>query len=130
LNLKWNGRLEGVDGGTGVKNDINNGRGWTSIICYDLNRGNLIHGRKKVIDRLKRKFNNAFALFRENSDAKALLFLLNSGFEKLDADRSPSKEFSFVSEYIFNNFENYVNECFDELKLVQKTILKQEFSKY
>ena len=130
IRLKWNGYFEGIDGGSGNKNDEKNGRGWTSIICYDLNRGNLIIGRKKIVDTLTGKFETAFALFRENSNAKSLLFLLNRGFEVLNANRKTSREFSFVSEYIFNNFENYVNECFEDLVLLEKTLLKQEFVKY
>jgi hypothetical protein len=130
IRLKWNGYFEGIDGGTGVKNDPNNGRGWTSIICYDLNRGNLIFGRKKAIDNLTKLFEKAFALFRENSNVESLIFLLLKGYETLDNMRSPTCEFSFVLEYIFNHFENYVNECFNNLKLVEKKLLKQEFLKY
>lgn len=130
IRIKWNGYFEGIDGGSENINDPNNGRGWTSIHCYDLNRGNLIIARKKIIDSLIGMFKIAFALFREKSDVGSLLYLLNNGFENLNNNRNSSKEFSFVSEYIFNHFNNYVDECFDELKLQEKTLLKKEFIEY
>lgn len=122
LRLKWDGSLEGIDGA--------DGRGWTSINCYDLNRGNLKYGRKKIIDRLINNFRNAFNLFRDIGNANTFLELLTIYFENLNNIRMPSEEYSFVSEYIFNHFDNFVDENISGLEAIEIALLKQEFSKF
>ena len=122
LVVNWGGKLEGLDGDTG--------KGSTTISVCDLNRGNLIYGRKKIIDTITQNFTISFAVFRTSEDETDLIKLLRMHFENLDDKREMSEEYSFVPEYIFNHFDEFVDQHIEDLNEVEKTLLKQEFHNY
>lgn len=120
LKLEWNGRLIGLDG--------TNGKGQASIITYDLNRGNLIAARKRIVDDFIEGINEAFLLFRNNRldviglQESLVNFLTN--FKSRDIVTTP---YSFVYFYICQNFTSFANDNFTHFSAIEKQVLITSF---
>lgn len=105
--LEWNGKLSGLDG--------ESGRGNVSIEVYDLNRGNLIDGRKTIIDNLTHDVLLLYFSFRtEIIEASQLQKLLTSFLLSFKQKQAVSTEFSFVYLYVCQHFEEFIRHQFSD----------------
>lgn len=118
--LLWNGRLA-------PKNE-NDQKAEASIRVYDLNRGNLIAARKKIVDELRERMMEHFVAFRRGiHDAEELQSVLKLSLENFKKDQAPITAYSFVAYYICEHFEEFVEYRLSALSELEARLLLQTF---
>jgi uncharacterized protein (TIGR02646 family) len=123
LELKWNGRLAGTDG--------TNGKGWSSINTYDLNRGNLIDARAILIDGCRDKIINNLILFRDGIlNPSTLKTALEIQFNFFRENTSPEIVHSFVYFFIYHNFSSFLNSKVPFVDEIELRLVNTLFSNY
>lgn len=125
--LSWEGYLTSLDGDTG--------RGFHTWTTCDLNRGNLIHARKSLIDDFSNRIREVFANFRNGqfitptAFKEALQMRLAIIREKTDN----SQPYSFVALFVWEHFSDFVENTLSDLALEEAEFLIscfQEFSQH
>ena len=120
LQLEWNGELTALAG--------QNGKGHASIDTYDLNRGNLIFERKKIIDDFKEIIDLFFRGFKEKFiDLITLQAYIKILLEEFSAKSIVSTPYSFVYFYVCQHFASFVNDNFIHFSDDEKQVLIQSF---
>ena len=116
MHSDWDGRL--------APSDAPNGRGFHTISTCDLNRGNLKIARRKIIEDVINDLRKYFFLFRRSYITKenlkqALIIELTDIKEQSNIE----KPYSFVTFFIWNNFQNFVRQNFPELDPIEAQLL-------
>jgi|GEM_PF-969883 len=119
--VNWDGKLSGV-GNYSARTD-------STIKTCDLNRANLIYGRKKIIDDHVSELERIFVYFRKNMiDTTTLTEMLDQRLDDILKASDIKNVFSIVSFYIINNFQSFVNGCLSKLDPLEEQLLLKRFS--
>lgn len=98
--FKKNGKIEGTDKGK---------RGKRTIKICNLNRENLLYRRKKIIDDIKEKIEDAFLVYFDvDQSADHLKKSMKQIFTRMEAATGPENEFSLMALYCFNHFTTLI----------------------
>jgi uncharacterized protein (TIGR02646 family) len=118
--LNWgNGELIGID---------SEGRGNQTIEICDLQRGNLIVKRERIISDFTKHIMRIFEDFRnDDTSVDKLERKILENFVFLLEETNPEIEYSLVYVCIYRNFEDFVNICLTELDFAEKLLLLQLF---
>lgn len=98
--FRKNGRIVGKD---------NNNQGRETIKICNLNRQNLLYRRQKIVDNIKERIKDALAVYFEVNESEShLRSTLKLIFKRLEEAADPEKEFSLMSRYCFEHFDEMI----------------------
>lgn len=110
----------------------------TTINRYDLNRRDLVHARKRIIDHYILLFEHQIMEFFKNDfqsiemDKNRFSSIANKYFDELFTElkkcRHKDQEYSFVHNFIYENFNSFIDEIIENQ--IQKDILKMVYDYY
>lgn len=104
-------------------------RGKETIQVCDLNRRNLLFGRKSILDDFFERISDALLLFNDGTLNEDQLYrLLHLIYKRLQQRTDPRQALSFAAKFIFDNFHTLIGEKFSDPD--QRKAVLNSFNKF
>ncbi|NNF34814.1 MAG: hypothetical protein HKN68_11925 [Saprospiraceae bacterium] len=124
LSVEWNGKLTPI-------NDPNE-MGKSTIKVCDLNRGNLIFNRKKIIDDHYENIIGTYVLFRDDiiKNVPDLISALKIQLGMIQRKVDIQFSFSLVYLNLWNNYRNFIENSLVDLSDDEKEVLLMAYNSF